>query len=272
MVRWEAMFRFFANLRKYRRYAIRSARAELQGEVADSYLNWLWWVIEPLCFMFVYWFVFGVLFKAREPHFASFIFAGLSLWEFFNRTVSDSVTLIARNRDLVRKVYLPKYVLLFSRSLVNLFKLGISLALTFCLMAVQRVPLSPCLPLLLPAIAILYLVSFGIGLILMHFGVCFSDLANLVRIGMRMLFFLSGVFYNIHTRMAAFPRIRFWLLRVNPAAFCIDEARKALFFDPVATLLPSWQGLAWWTVLGAVLCATGVWLIHRNENTYAKMI
>ncbi|MBQ7251144.1 MAG: ABC transporter permease [Kiritimatiellae bacterium] len=266
------MSRFFANLWKYRRYAIRSARAELLGEVAGSYLNWLWWVIEPLCFLFVYWFVFGTLFKAGEPHFASFIFVGLSLWEYFNRTVSGSVTLIASNRDLVTKVYLPKYVLLFSRSLVNLFKLGISLLLTFGLMACQHVPLSPYAPLLAAAVAILYLVSFGIGLILMHFGVLFSDMANLVRIGMRMLFFLSGVFYNIHTRMASLPRVRFWLLRVNPAAFCIDEARKALFFDPVATHFPSWQGLVWWTVLGMALCAAGVWLIHRNENTYAKTI
>ena len=266
------MSRFFANIWKYRRYALRSARAELQSEVAGSYLNWLWWVIEPLCFMCVYWFVFGVLFKAPEPHFASFIFVGLSLWEFFNRTLTTSVKLIVNNRDLVTKVYIPKYVLLFSRSLVHLFKLGISLLLTFCLMAVQHVPLSPYAPLLAASLVILYLAAFGIGMILMHFGVCFSDLDNLVRIGMRMLFFLSGIFYNIHTRMADLPRIRFWLLRVNPAAFCIDEARKALFFDPACTLLPSWQGLLWWTAIGILLCALGVWLIHRNENTYAKMI
>jgi len=262
------MSRFFANLWKYRRYALRSARAELKGEVAGSYLNWLWWIIEPLCFMCVYWFVFGVLFRASEPHFASFIFVGLTLWEFFNRTVTDSVTMISRNRDLVTKVYIPKYVLLFSRSLVNLFKLGISLLLTFFLMAFQHVPFSPWSPLLFVAIAILYLVAFGTGMILMHFGVWFSDLANLVRIGMRVLFFLSGVFYNIATRMASVPRVRFWLLRVNPAAFCIDEARKAVIF----ARQPSWEGLLWWLVLGVLLCALGARLVHRNENTYAKMI
>ena len=72
------MKKFFNNIKKYYKYAIRSAKAELKSEVADSYLNWLWWIIEPLCFMLIYVFVFGYIFKHREPYFASFIYIGLT--------------------------------------------------------------------------------------------------------------------------------------------------------------------------------------------------
>ena len=123
------MSKFFHNIKKYFKYAVRSARAELKSEVADSYLNWLWWVIEPFCFMLIYSFVFGVIFNNRTEYFASFIFVGLTVWEFFNRMVSGSVTLILRNRDLVTKVYLPKYILLVSKSFTYLFKTGISLVI-----------------------------------------------------------------------------------------------------------------------------------------------
>ena len=38
---------FFKNLKKYYKYAIRSAKAELKSEVADSRLNWLWFYYPP---------------------------------------------------------------------------------------------------------------------------------------------------------------------------------------------------------------------------------
>ena len=81
---------FFSNIRKYYKYAIRSAKAELKSEVADSYLNWLWWIIEPVCFMLIYTFVFGYVFKNDQVYFVSFVFIGLTAWDFFNRMITDS--------------------------------------------------------------------------------------------------------------------------------------------------------------------------------------
>ena len=195
------MKRFFNNIKKYYKYAIRSAKAELKSEVADSYLNWLWWVIEPLCFMLIYTFVFGMIFGNKEPYFASFIMIGVALWDFANRMITGSVRLIINNRDLVTKVYIPKYILLFSKSITYLFKMCISLGLAFGLMLVQHVPLTWHIILLIPVILVLYIVCFGIGLILMHHGVTFDDLSNLTNIALKMIFYVSGVFYNIKTRL-----------------------------------------------------------------------
>ena len=41
-------------MKKYWKYAIYSSKAQLKAEVANSYLNWLWWVLDPLCFMLIY--------------------------------------------------------------------------------------------------------------------------------------------------------------------------------------------------------------------------
>ena len=92
------MKKFINNIAKYYKYAVYSAKAELKSEVADSYLNWLWWIIEPFCFMLIYTFVFGVVFKNNTPYFASFVFIGLTAWDFFNRMINGSVKLIINNR------------------------------------------------------------------------------------------------------------------------------------------------------------------------------
>ncbi len=260
------MSRFIRNIRKYFKYAVYSAKAELKSEVADSYLNWLWWIIEPVCFMLIYTFVFGVVFKNNEKYFASFVFVGLTAWEFFNRMITGSVKLIISNRDLVTKVYLPKYILLLSKSFTYLFKLGISLIITFVLMIYQHVPITWHIIFLIPILIVLYVFSFGLGLILMHFGVTFNDLANLTNIGLRMVFYLSGVFYNISKRLKG--TLSKVLLFANPIAFTMNELRKVLIYGQ----LPNFLMLLLWFGVGIILCFIGVHVIHKNENSYAKVI
>lgn len=260
------MKKFFNNMKKYCKYAIRSAKAELKSEVADSRLNWLWWIIEPLAFMIIYTFVFGVIFPNNTKYFASFVMIGQAAWDFFNRMISGSSKLIINNRDLVTKVYLPKYILLFSKSLTYLFKMGISLLLAFCLMIFQGVPFSWTFILIIPIIFVLYTISFGASMILMHYGVTLNDLGNLTNIGLKMVFYLSGIFYNINERLKG--KLGFILLRVNPIAFCMNELRKVTVFGK----LPSIEGLLIWLIIGIILCAIGVHVIHKNENSYAKVI
>lgn len=268
------MLRFFRNLWRYRHYIVRSARAELQSEVADSYLNWLWWIIEPLCFMGIYTFVFGYIFQRGQPHFASFVFLGLTVWEFFNRMLNEAVQLLRRHGELVTRVYIPKYVLLVAKSLTYLFKMGISFLLALGLMALQGVPFQLKMLVTLPILAVFYIVTFGISLFLLHLGVIFSDMTNLVTIGLRMVFYMSGVFYNIR-RLAshiANGTLAFWMIRSNPVAFCMDEVRKAMLEENRPPWNTSWEGILMWLAIGIVLVWAGVALVHKNENTYAKIM
>ena len=250
----------------YNRYAIRSAKAELKSEVADSYLNWLWWILEPICFMIIYTFIFSYIFKTKTVYFASFVFIGLTAWQFFNRMISGSIKLISSNRNLVSKVYIPKYILLLSKSYTYLFKMFISLIVTFILIVIQQVPVSINILFMVPIILVLYLISFGLGMILMHFGVYLNDLSNLADIVLRMMFYLSGVFYNIRERTEGM--LRYMLLRSNPAAFLMDELRKVM----LESRMPSFEGLAIWLGIALILNYIGIRIIHRNENSYVKVI
>lgn len=260
------MSKFFNNLIKYRKYAIRSAKAELKSEITDSYLNWLWWIIEPLCFMLIYTFVFGYIFVSKEQYFAVFVFIGITVWDFFNRMMLGSVKLIVNNRDLVTKVYIPKYILLFSKSLTYLFKLFLSFGIVIVLMLFLNVPFYGQIFYFFLILPILYIISFGLGCILMHFGVYIQDLVNLTNIGLRFVYMLSGVFYNINSRLKG--ATKYLLLRANPIAFLMSEFRKTMLYGKN----PSFEGLIMWLIIGIILCIIGVRMIHKNENSYAKVI
>ena len=62
------MKKFLRDLKKHGKFVAYAGKSELKAEVANSYLNWLWWILEPFCFMLVYAFVFGRLFGMKEDY------------------------------------------------------------------------------------------------------------------------------------------------------------------------------------------------------------
>ena len=60
------MKRFINDTKKYWKYTLYAAKSQLKTEVANSYLNWIWWVLEPFCFMLIYAFIFGYMLGRRN--------------------------------------------------------------------------------------------------------------------------------------------------------------------------------------------------------------
>lgn len=260
------MKRFINNIKKYFKYAIYSARADLKSEVAGSYLNWLWWILDPLCFMMIYIFVASVVFKSSEPYFPVFIFIALTVWDFFNKTVNASVKIVSNNRGIVTKIYIPKYILIMQKTFVNLFKMFISWCLVFCLILIFKVPFHMTFLYFFPLMIILYLVTFGISTILLHYGIFVEDLANVTSLALRLLFYLSGIFYNLATKVPTpYNKI---LLRCNPVAYIINAFRN-IFLHAKA---PSILMMGGWFIAGLILVGIGVHIVHKYENSYAKVI
>ena len=93
--------RFFHNIKKYQGYAIYAAKAQLKSEVAASYLNWIWWILEPLLTMMIYILVFGYIFQASEPNYTVFLFLGILMWNFFSGVVKSSISVVKNNRSFI---------------------------------------------------------------------------------------------------------------------------------------------------------------------------
>lgn len=258
--------RFINDTKKYFHYSIVSAKSQLKSEVANSYLNWVWWVLDPLCFMLIYTFIFGYVFSAKEPYFPVFIFIGLSMWDFFSRTITGSVKIVKNNKAIVSKVYLPKYILLLTRIWVNAFKMLISFGIVLCMMAVFRVPLSINILYAPFIISILMIISFGCSAFLLHYGVFVEDLSNVSAIGIKMLFYLTGIFYNVETRMPK-PYGNL-LVNYNPIAFLLDSMRKAMLYGTA----PHKKLLFFWLLVGLLISFLGIRKIYKNENSYVKVI
>ena len=157
--------RFMDDMKKYWKYAIYSSKAQLKSEIANSYLNWLWWILDPLCFMLIYVFMFGYVFKSDEQYFAIFVFIGITMWDFFNRCLLQSVRVIKSNKPIVSKVYIPKFILLIIKMCVNGFKMFISFLIVVVMLIVWRVPITWNILYCIPILLTLFMLVFGFRLL-----------------------------------------------------------------------------------------------------------
>ena len=257
--------RFLTDLRKYLPFSVASARAQLKTEVASSYLNWVWWILDPLCFMLIYTYIFGYVFKAKEQFFPVFIFVGLSMWNFFNNTLKSSVKIVKRNKSVVSRVYFPKYILVVAQLLADTFKMLISFGIVALMMVFFKVPLSWNVLFFIPILLTLMLFTFGCSCFVMHFGVYVEDLSNVVNIGLRFLFYLTGIFYNVKTKI---PNIGAYMNEFNPLASMISAMRDCLIYSrtPDLVILSMWFGVS------VVLSVCGIALVYKEENSYLKAV
>jgi len=258
--------RFFKDIVKYVYYMIYAARTDLKAEVANSYLNRLWWLLEPFFTMLVYVIVFNKIMGRSVEHYPIFVYSALLMWTFFSKTVNYSVKLVRNNKDIVTKVYVPKFVILISNMLLNLFKLFFSLIVLVGMMFIFKVKVSFTIFYALPAYIVMILFSFGIGMILLHYGVYVDDLSYAVEIALRMLMFLSGIFYEMTNTLS--EPLGTMMLCLNPVALLVDTMRNALVYNRIVNI----PLLGIWFLLSMIFCCIGVHIVYKNENGYVKVV
>lgn len=260
------MKRFVEDLKKYYKYAKYSAKSDLKAEVASSYLNWLWWILDPLLFMLVYTFIAIIVFRSGVQYFPVFVFIGLTLWNFFNKTVIGSVKIVRNNSAIVTKVYIPKFVLILQKMMVNGFKMLVSFALVLVMMVIYQIPVTWNILYMIPILLVLGLLTFGLCCFMLHFGVFVDDLYNVMNVVLRLVFYMSGIFYSIGDRVPEpFKSI---LLKCNPVSMLMESSRQCMIYSGA----PYRKLILLWGTIGLLLCILGIKLIYKYENSYVKVM
>ena len=106
------MKRFLKNVRKYFKYAVYQAKAELKAEITNSYLNWIWWFLDPICNMLIYTFIVEIVSRTSEPYFPVFVFIGITTYDLFSRIINGSVKICKSNNHYCKYKIIPKTIII----------------------------------------------------------------------------------------------------------------------------------------------------------------
>ena len=171
--RREPILAFLLSLRKYSFLIRQLVARDFKTKYKRSVLGMLWSFLNPLLTMSIQYVVFSTLFQSTIPNFVVYLLSGIICFNFFSEATNMCLMSIVGNATLINKVYVPKYIYPFSRTISSCVNLLLSLVPLLLMMLVTRTPITPAVLLLPFAILMLFLVSYGVGLILASMMVFF---------------------------------------------------------------------------------------------------
>ena len=246
-------------------------QADLQKKGADTLLGNLWWVLDPLLQMVIYWILVSVIFQRGGPDYPLFLFAAILPWKWFQSSIQDGITSVSGAERLVRQIQFPKLVLPVSAVVAGIANFAFGLIPLFTLMLVlyrDRIELTL---LLLPVVAAVQLVfNMGITVLLSALNVFYRDIGNLARHVLRLWFYVSPALFTVEQLTQAtqsFPIVQ-QLLLLNPGATLFAAYHDVIYNGT----LPDWSALGT-VLLGSILfLALTTLVFKRLEPAFAKVL
>ncbi len=260
--------------KKNRALLLQLVKTDFKLRYQGSAVGYLWSLLRPLFMFLILYIVFTTVFPLGRgvPHYPVYLFVGIILWNFFTEMTQQSLGSIVSRGDLIRKIRIPRWMVVFSTSLNALINLGLNLLVLALFMVVNHVvPLATMLWLPLVIVEV-YIFGLGLSFFLSALFVKFRDIQYIWDLLTQAGFYLTPILYPL-TRIESpiFQKIIF----MNPMAQAIQDARYVLVShdQSIKTIWSvfnsNWQALI---PIGVVLFVfvTGVSYFRSQQNSFAE--
>jgi lipopolysaccharide transport system permease protein len=251
------------NMWQYRELIKNLTLIEIKNRYQNTALGFFWSILGPFLLAFVLYFVFRKVFKSDENYAANLVL-GLIVWRFFTMGTPMCLNSIVSRANLVTKVFFPRYILVLSTLLANLFTsiLELIVVLPIIFWVTGQIPVTA---VLFPLVSVLYFwLVYGIGLMLAAFYVYFRDLAHIWDVMINILFFCSPIIYPI--TVVPGELVPFYL--ANPLTQIIFIYRDVM----VAGTLPSLNSVLIVIGFGALFFVIGGLAFQKLQRRFAEEI
>ena len=242
------------------------ARFHLKGEARQYFLGYLWWILEPLLYVAVFYVVFEKLLQNRQPDFLYFLIVGKLSFIWFSKSVNQASNSLVMNKGLIAQVYLRKELLPMAVIHQGFYRQVVIFAFLLILLLVGGYAPGSVWLWLIPIALIQALLVAGCGMLAALLVCLQRDFRFVVQMGTLFLLFMSGVFWDINA--IADETARQWLLRLNPVAALIDAYRQVLMLGAQ----PNRSTLTWALFEAIVLMGLATWLYRRLQFWIARRV
>ena len=238
--------------------------ADLRTEVARRFLGFLWWILEPVMYMTVFYVVFGLGLQQANPDYVPFLLCGMVSWKWFDGSVRQAGTSITGNTGLLQQIFVPKVIFGLVQILTNTFKFSVVLLLLIVFLLVTGHRASVEWFGLVPVVLVQLLLIISLGLLLAALIPFAHDLRQVVDNLLMLLMFMSGIFFSIDSMPGAWREV----FGLNPMVGLIDAYRHVLMHNA----WPDWAELGYAVTVSLPMLAVASVVIHRFERHYPKLV
>ena len=246
-----------------REFLMTMAQSRLRASFERNRLGILWVVLRPTLNALVYGIIFGVLQGgARPPDYTAYVVIGVFLFEFFSSSLNNGARSITGNRALVQSLSFPRLTLPLAEVLEQFMSLMPMLGIMFVyLMILGHFPRWQWL-VIAPLLALYAMFNAGIAMIAARLTVHITDLTHLLPFISRILFYTSGVLFDVNRLLANHPRL-VTLYDFHPIYQVLQIARSSLMTGREYDTR-YWTYLSVWAVVTFVVGLLFFWVAEER--------
>ncbi len=247
-------------------------RTDFKLRYQGSVLGYTWSLLRPLLLFLILYIVFVKFLKLGTgvPHYPIYLLLGIVMWNFFAEMTSLSLGSIVGRGDLIRKIRIPRWIIVLSSSVTALINFGLNLIVVAVFMLFNHVDLLRT-GLWLPIIFIqLYLCALGVSLFLAALFVKYRDVTHIWEVCLQALFYLTPILYPLsRITNVTFQKI----LLLNPVAVAIQDARYAAVTHSTQTIGQVYGSNAAWIIpygITLLLLICGILYFKKEAPNFAE--
>lgn len=236
----------------------------IESDYLDTKLGAIWIALQPVLMTLIYSAVFSLLLN-RSPRgnvpYVSFFLAGMILWQFFSTGLMQASSIIAVKANLMSQIKFPKETLVFVAFLEKMVDFSVAFLILIALNLFYGF-YPTWYYLYVPVLLLIFFsLTLGIMLMLSVIGVFLQDTPQIVSVGLRFLFYFSGVLISgdmLPKRLAD-------LLSFNPLFYIVETFRGVVLYSEQPDLLT----LVLWLGIGVVFMLGGFAFFKSYDGKFA---
>ena len=228
---WKMLRNLHAHRQLLRHFISRDMKMRYHGSI----LGYGWTIVEPLALTVTFYILFAILSDSVDPYRPLNILLGILSWAYFSKTTIHCTVSLQRNSSLIKRVYFPREIYLFSK--VGFHAVNLLLSLLVIIPLLYHYGMTPTLNILLfpAALILIAMLALGISFFTCIIQTRMRDIEHIVTVALRIGFYLTPVFYTLdmitQSRIPAeYAEIYLYL---NPMATYITMIRCAFTGQPL---------------------------------------
>lgn len=182
---------------KYRFLLEELIKRDFKKKYKRTILGMGWSVLMPLLTLLVLKIVFEQFFGRNMPHYTTYLFCGLLMFNWFAESTNGGMRSLYANASIFTKVNVPKYLFLFAGNVQSLINFGLTLLVFFFFCLLDDISFSWRFVFLIYPIFTLLVFNIGLGMILSALFVFFRDMDYLWGVFVQLLMYGSVIFYQV---------------------------------------------------------------------------
>jgi len=243
-------------------FMVTMAAYHLRAMVAENRLGIVWYIIQPVFDAAIYGVIFGVVQGAsRPPDYVAFILTGTIMFRFFQTSFSGGAGCMVGSRALIQSLAFPRLTVVLSNLTQNFMAFLPPVAILPIILVALGHDATRAWLLMFPLLALFAVFCAGVSMIAARLTVHVRDFSQLVPVISRILYFSSGVVFNVDTTLKNHPFV-LRLYDYHPLYIMVRITRGILMGNPYPDYY--WKYFAIWAFAVAIVGVVFFWFAEER--------